>query len=112
MFKEQKGEKAKDDVMENTNKVIEQAKQLALNGFPDSCKDIAKKFFDCIHEELRPFNEDGRIYSQKELQQILESEVIPKCKELYNIDKCLNQNKNDNMNDEEDDDEDDGEIKL
>ena len=101
------------NIMENTNKIIEQAKEIAINGIPEECQQTAKKFFDCIHEELKPFNEDGRIYTSQELQEILENEVIPKCKSLYDIDKCLEQynlKNNDDSNEEEEEEEE--ELKL
>ena len=88
--KEKSNFKEGNSIMEiNTNKIIEKAKELALSGIPEECQKTAKKFFDCIHEELKPFDNDGRIYSYKEMEDILENEVIPKCKNLYDIDKCL-----------------------
>ena len=105
--------KENSNIMENTNKIIEQAKEVAINGIPEECQQTAKKFFDCIHEELKPFNEDGRIYTEQELQEILENEVIPKCKSLYNIDKCLEQhNLKNNEDSSEEEEEEEEELKL
>ena len=107
--------KNNDDILENTNKIIEKAKDLALSGIPKECQSCAKKFFDCIHEELRPFDADGRIYTTEELKDILENEVIPKCKRKYDIDKCLEQyKKNEKGEDsfEEEEEEEDEELKL
>ena len=109
---EKKKEEKIDNIMENTNKIIEQAKDIALNGIPEECQDTAKKFFDCIQEELKPFDKDGRIYTAQELQEILENEVIPKCKSLYDIDKCLEQHKLNKSEDDEEEEEEEDELKL
>ena len=113
--KEKENKQEHNDIVDNTNKIVEQAKEIALNGIPQECQNTAKKFFDCIQEELKPFDEDGRIYTYKELQEILENEVIPKCKGLYDIDKCLEQhniNKKKDYNEVEEEEEEDEELKL
>ena len=102
-----------DIILENTNKIIEQAKELSLVGIPEECKSCAKNFFNCIHEELKPYDASGRLYSKKELQNILKKEVIPKCKKLYDLDKCLEQyniNKREEESSEEEEEEE--ELKL
>ena len=106
--------KGNNNIMENTYKIIEQAKEIAINGIPEECQKTAKKFFDCIQEELKPFDEDGRIYTAQELQEILDNEVIPKCKGLYDLDKCLEQHNKDRIEniDEEEEEEEDEELKL
>ena len=103
-----------DNILNNSNKLIEQAKELALKGIPKECQNCAKNFFDCIHEELKPFDENGRIYTSEELQYILENEVIPKCKRKYDIDKYLEEN-NINKSEEEsseEEEEEEEELKL
>ena len=100
-----------DNILDNTNKIIEQAKELALAGIPKECQSCAKNFFDCIHEELKPFDASGRLYSQKELQNILNNEVIPKCKKKYDLDKCIEQY-NLNMKEEESSEEEEEEEEL
>ena len=104
------------NIMEiNTNKIIQQAKELALIEIPEECQETAKNFFDCIHENLKPFDKDGKFYSSKEMEDILENEIIPKCKNIYNIEKCLenhNINKIDEKIEEEEDEEEEDEIKL
>ena len=105
----------KDNILNNTNKIIEQAKELALIGIPKECQNCAKNFFDCIHEELKPFDSSGRIYTSQELEDILENEVIPKCKRKYDLDKCLEQNKinkNEEETSEEKEEEEEEELKL
>ena len=104
-----------DDILENSNKIIEKAKELALIGIPRECQSCAKNFFDCIHEELKPFDSSGRIYTSQELEDILENEVIPKCKRKYDLDKCLEQNKinkNEEEISEEEEEEEEEELKL
>ena len=111
--KEKENLKESGNIMENTNRIIEKAKEIALSGIPEECQDTAKKFFDCIHEELKPFGEDGRIYTSKELKEILDNEVIPKCKSLYDIDKCIEQYNPKNIDDgNESEEESEDEIKL
>ena len=111
--KEKENAKESGNMMENTNKIIEQAKQIALSGIPEECQNTAKQFFDCIHEELKPFGEDGRIYTAEELKEILDNEVIPKCKLLYDIDKCIEQYNSKNIDDSyEEEEESEDELKL
>ena len=104
----------KDNILNNTNKIIEQAKKLALIGIPKECQNCAKNFFDCVHKELKPFDSSGRIYTSDELKNILENEVIPKCKRKYDLDKCLEQHNNINKEDEssEEEEEEEEELKL
>ena len=109
----QKENKKGDNIIDNTHKIIQQAKEIAINGIPEECQNTAKKFFDCIQEELKPYDEDGRIYTSQELQEILDNEVIPKCKRLYDLDKCLEQHNIDKYDDnEEEEEEEDKELKL
>ena len=110
--KEKENVKETNNIMDNTNKIIEQAKKIAIEGIPEECQSTAKKFFDCIHEELKPFDENGRIYNEQELQEILENEVIPKCKSLYDIDKCLEQHNLKNIEDSDEEEEEEEELKL
>ena len=105
----------KEDILKNTNKIIEQAKELALIGIPKECQTCAKNFFDCIHEELKPCDSSGRVYTSDELKNILENEVIPKCKRKYDLDKCLEQHKDINeegQSSEEEEEEEEDELKL
>ena len=105
----------KDDILKNTNKIIEQAKELALIGIPKECQTCAKNFFDCIHEELKPCDSSGRVYTSDELKNILENEVLPKCKRKYDLDKCLEQHKDINeegQSSEEEEEEEEDELKL
>ena len=106
--------KGNDNIMDNTNKIIEKAKEIAINGIHEECQSTAKNFFDCIHENLKPFDKDGRLYSSQELKNILENDVIPKCKALYDIDKCLDKYnlKNNGGNNDDEEDEEEDEIKL
>ena len=97
------------DINKNTHKLIQEGKEIAVKGIPEECQDTARKFFDCIEENLKPYNEDGKIYTSQELQEILDNEVIPKCKELYNLDKCLEQYSKKNVYDEDDEEEEEGE---
>ena len=102
-----------DNILVNTNKIIEQAKELALSGIPEECQSCAKNFFDCIHEELKPYDASGRIYTKKELQNILNNEVIPKCQKKYDLEKCLEQHKiNKNEEESSEEDEEEEELKL
>ena len=111
--KEKENIKESGNILENTNKIIDKAKEIALSGIPEECQIIAKNFFDCIHEELKPFGEDGRIYTAQELKEILDNEVIPKCKSLYDIDKCIEQYNAKNIYDgNEEEEESEDELKL
>ena len=44
--KEKENLKESGNIMENTNRIIEKAKEIALSGIPEECQDTAKKFFD------------------------------------------------------------------
>ena len=102
-----------DNILENTNNIIDQAKELALKGIPEECKACAKGFFDCIQDELKPYDASGRIYSKKELENILKNEVIPKCQKKYNLEKCLEQNQiNKKEEESSEEEEEEEELKL
>ena len=102
-----------DNILENTNKIIDEAKELALKGIPQECQNCAKNFFNCIHEELKPYDASGRIYTKKELQNILKNEVIPKCQRKFNLEKCLEQNQiNKNEEESSEEEEEEEELKL
>ena len=82
------------DIKENINN----AKNLSLKGIFPQCRSIANNFFNCIENNLIPFNKDGKNYSYEELEKDLNERVIPMCMKQYDLNSCLNLYKNFNNN--------------
>ena len=74
------------DIKENINN----AKNLSLKGIFPQCRTIANNFFNCIENNLIPFNKDGKNYTYDELEKDLNERVIPFCLNKYNLNECLN----------------------
>ena len=89
----------KGNEFEEVTKNIKLGKELSLKGIILECKVIAGQFFNCIEENLKPYGNDGKLLTYKELEKDLNERVIPFCLNKYNLNECLNKYGNyDNIN--------------
>lgn len=73
----------------DAKKVLQSAKELALMGIVPECRDVAKKFFQCLEDNLNPYDKKGKLLTYQQLEYELNKHVIPMCMEKYNLEACL-----------------------
>ena len=76
---------------EETKKTLQLAKELALKGIVPQCQKIAGNFFNCVEENLSPYDKKGNPLTYQQLEIELNKNVIPMCMKKYDLDSCLKQ---------------------
>lgn len=76
---------------EETKKTLQLAKDLALKGIVPQCQKIAENFFNCVEENLSPYDKKGNPLTYQQLEIELNKNVIPMCMKKYDLDSCLKQ---------------------
>lgn len=77
------------NIPEETKQTLAIAKELAIKGIVPECRNIALDFFNCIEENLRPIDKNGRTLSYQELEFELNKNIIPYCIKKHDLDSCL-----------------------
>lgn len=75
-----------------TNKVDndQELKNSVINSLPEQCRTVGKSFFDCL--ELKAQDAQNLNYSEKQFDDFMNTNAIPKCLADNNLEECLIKN--------------------
>jgi hypothetical protein len=70
----------------------EEAKDLILNSLNPNCRTVGSKFFSCVEENMKMF--DNKKISFEDLEREVNNSILPKCTKEFNLEACLKQYEN------------------
>ena len=69
----------------------ENIQQELINQIPIECREIGKKFFECIANSSEDIIKSTDVNSYEQLEKIIEEKIFPICIEKYDLEKCVEQ---------------------
>jgi hypothetical protein len=71
------------------NATPDEAKNLVIQSITPQCRGVAKGFFDCIEEGLKPFEQKET--DLKTMEREFNEKITPNCMKNFDLESCLKQ---------------------